>query len=149
LNNRQLAISGSVFFFLFHCIGCTHQAYVGNTKSYKDIAVINDSSTLSLRQDRASIAAVDDKRWRLSAWSMPAKVEVLPGQHSVAIYCWHGFEPSSNAGLQGRLESINFNAQTGHDYQVYCSVKDGRYVRWVKDITTGEIVGGIGNQPEL
>jgi len=149
MNNRQFAISVSVLLFLLHCIGCTHQAYVGNTKPYTDIAVINDSSTLTLRLDRASIAAVDDKRWRLSIWTMPAKVEVLPGLHSVAIYCWHGFEPSSNAGLQGRLKSVNFNAHTGHDYQVYCSVKDGSYVRWIKDTTTGETVGGIGNQPEL
>ena len=141
MNNRLFAYFGCVIFILLQCISCTHQAYEGNIKSYEDIAVINDSFTGSMRQDRASISAVDDETWKLSHWSMPEQVEVLPGEHSVAIYCWHGFGPSSNVGLQGRLGSVNFNAEAGHDYQVYCSVNNGRYVRWIKDLTTGEIVG--------
>ncbi len=144
MNNRLFVCFGWHLFILLQCISCTHHAYEGNTKPYEEIAVINDSFTGSMRWDRASISAVDDETWKLSRWSMREQVEVLPGEHSVAIYCWHGFGPGSNVGLQGRLGSVTFNAEAGHDYQVFCSVSNGRYVRWIEDLTTGEIAGEDG-----
>jgi hypothetical protein len=126
------------------CVGCTHHAYEGRTKPYQEVAVIKDSYTGSLRRDRASIAGLDDQSFRLSWWSMPEAVDVLPGEHRVSIYCWHGFGPDANAGIQGRLGSVNFTSQAGHEYQVFCRVEDGRFVRWIQDTTTGEIVGEPG-----
>jgi hypothetical protein len=139
VNNRLL---GCGLFVLALCAGCAHKAYEGEEKPSEAVAVINDSYTGSLRWDRASITAVDDKRWEWSEWSMPEQVEVLPGDHKVSIYCWHGFGPSHSAGLLGRVGSVDFNAQAGHDYQVFCGIDNGRYVRWITDLTTGEIVGG-------
>ena len=70
---------------------------------------------------------------------MPENVDVLPGEHRVSIYCWHGFGPDSSAGLQRRLGFIHFMAEAGHEYQVSCGVV-GRFVRWIEDLTSGEIV---------
>jgi hypothetical protein len=71
---------------LLLCVGCTHHAYEGRTKPYGEVAVIKDSYTGSLRSERASIAGVDDQSFRLAWWSMPEKVDVLPGEHRVTIY---------------------------------------------------------------
>ena len=126
---------------LLLCAGCTHHAYEGRTKPYGEVAMIKDSYTGSLRSERASIAGVDDQSFRLSWWTMPESVDVLPGEHRVSIYCWRGLGPDSSAGLQGRLGFVNFTAQAGHEYQIFCGVEDGRFVRWIEDLTGGEIVG--------
>ena len=133
---------GCALFTLVTCVGCAHQAYEGDSKSSEEVAVINDSFTGSMRWDRASISAVDGERSEWSEWSTPEQVEVLPGAHTVLIDCWHGFGFTSRAGLLGRVGTVDFNAEAGHDYQVFCGVKNGKYVRWIVDRTTGEIVGG-------
>ena len=102
--------------------------------------MIKDSYTGSLRSERASIAGVDDQSFRLAWWSMPEKVDVLPGEHRVTIYCWRGFGPGSSAGLQGRLGFVKFTAQAGNEYQIFCGVEVGRFVRWIEDLTSGEVI---------
>ena len=139
MNNRIFATLLPV---LALCAGCAHQKYQGDERSSKEVAVINDSYTMSLRWDRAQIIAVDDERSEYSDWVMPEQVEVLPGKHSVSIYCWHGFKASHRSGLQGRVGSVEFEAKPGHEYQVFCGTSNGRYVRWIKDLTAEEIVGG-------
>jgi len=137
---RLFSNVGCLFFILVQCVGCAHQAYDMDEKSSENIAVINDSFTGSMRWDRASISSVDGEVWEWSEWSMPEQVEVLPRTHTVSIRCWHGF--NQHTGLLGRVGSVEFNAEAGHDYQVFCDVKNGKYMRWIEDLTTGQTVGG-------
>ena len=136
MDNR---LFGCLLFSLALCAGCAHQSYEGDTKSTEETAVINDSYTGSMRSDRAQILAVDGDSF---GGARPEQVDVLPGEHSVSIYCWHGFFARDRHGLQGRVGSVSFDAQAGHEYQVFCSTSNGRYVRWITDLATDEIVGG-------
>jgi hypothetical protein len=136
MNNKLL---GWLLFTLVLCVGCAHQAHDEDAKSSEDIAVINDSYTGSMRSDRAQILAVDGDNF---GGSKPEQVEVLPGKHSVTIYCWHGYLDRDRHGLQGRVGSVDIDVQAGHEYKVFCSTSNGRYVRWIVDLATDEIVGG-------
>ena len=136
MNNRLV---GWLSLTLFLCAGCSHQAHNEDTKPSEDIAVINDSYTGSMRSDRAQILAVDGDNF---GGAKTEQVEVLPGMHSVTIYCWHGYFDRDRHGLQGRTGSVDFDAQAGHEYKAFCSTSKGRYVRWIIDLATEEIVGG-------
>lgn len=138
--NKLFVRAGLVLFVVALATGCAHQAYEGEVETSKQIAVINDSYTGSMRWNRASIAAVDDKVLEWSGWSNPEQVEVLPGEHRVRIHCWHGF--NQHTGLLGRTGSVDFVAEAGHEYQIFCDVEKGRFKRWIKDLNTDEIVGG-------
>ena len=92
-----------------------------------------------MRSDKAQILAVDGDNF---GGSKPEQVEVLPGTHSVTIYCWHGYFDRDRHGLQGRVGSVEFDAQAGREYKAFCSTSNGRYVRWIVDLSTEEIVGG-------
>lgn len=124
------------------CTGCVEQAYEGSEKSPKALAIIKSSraSTDGLQSDRATIVAVDGNYFDVSPIR---RVEVLPGKHTVMIRCWHGsLVVGQNAGLQGRQGSIEFVAEAGREYQVFCSTSDNKFVKWITDLTTDEIVGG-------
>ena len=124
------------------CTGCVEQAYEGSEKSPKAVAIImtSQTSTDGLQSDRATIVAVDGDYFDDSPLR---QVEVLPGKHTVVIRCWHGsLIIGQNAGIQGRQGSVEFIAQAGREYQVICSTSDGKFVRWITDLTTDEIVGG-------
>jgi hypothetical protein len=136
VNNR---LFGYLPIALVLCVGCTHQAHDEGTKTSENIAVINDSYTGSMRSDRAQILAVDGDNF---GGSKPEQVEVLPGKHSVTIYCWHGYLDRDRHGLQGRTGSVEFDAQAGHEYKAFCSTSKGRYIRWIADLANDEIVGG-------
>ena len=135
----NLKFYGCLSLTLFMCVGCAHQANNEDTKSSENIAVINDSYTGSMRSDRAQIVAVDGDYF---GGSKPEQVEVLPGTHSVTINCWHGYFDRDRHGLQGRVGSVEFDAQAGREYKAFCSTSRGRYVRWIVDVATDEIVGG-------
>lgn len=129
-------------FLLVLCTGCAEQAYDGGEKSSEEVAVIKNSytGTGGLQSDRADILAVDDDYFD---GSPSARVEVLPGKHSVEIRCWHGgLLVEKSVGLQGHQGSVEFIAKAGREYKVFCSTSNGRYVRWITDLTTDEIVGG-------
>ena len=129
-------------FLLVLCAGCAEQAYDGGEKSSTEVAVIKNSytGTGGLKSDRADILAVDGDYFD---GSPPGRVEVLPGRHSVEIRCWHGgLLVEKSAGLQGHQGSVEFIAKAGREYQAFCSTSDGKYVRWITDLTTDEIVGG-------
>ena len=142
MGNRILK---SFLFLLVLCTGCAEQAYDGSEKSSKEVAVIKNSytGTGGVKSDRAEIVAVDGDRFDGSS---PKRVEVLPGKRSVDIRCWHGgLLVEKSTGLQGRQGSVEFIAKAGREYKAFCSTSDGKYVRWITDLTTDEIVGG-GNQ---
>ncbi len=136
MNNK---VFGCLLVTLALCAGCSHQTYEGDTKLSGETALINDSYTGSMRSDRAQILAVDGDNF---GGARPEQVEVLPGEHSVSIYCWHGYLARDRHGLQGRVGSVDFNALAGHEYKVFCSTSKGRYIRWITDLTPDEIVGG-------
>ena len=124
------------------CTGCVEQAYKGNEKSPEALAIITSSqtSTDGLQSARATIVAVDGDYFDVSPIR---RVEVLPGKHTVVIRCWRGsLVVAQNAGLQGRQGSVEFIAQAGREYQVFCSTSDNKFVKWITDLTTDEIVGG-------
>ena len=121
--------------------GCAEQAYDGTEKSSDEVAVIKNSytSTGGVKSDRAEIIAVDDNYFD---GSPPGRVEVLPGEHSVVIRCRHGrLITEQSTGLQGRQGSVEFVAKAGREYEVLCSTDRGKYVKWITDLTTDEIVG--------
>jgi hypothetical protein len=121
--------------------GCAEQAYDGGAKSSAEVAVIKNSYTSrgGLKSDRADIIGVDDDYFDGSS---PGQVEVLPGEHSVEIRCWHGgLIAEQSTGLQGHQGSVQFVAKAGREYEVVCSVDSGRYLKWITDLTTDEIVG--------
>ena len=124
------------------CTGCVEQVYEGSAKSPKAIAIIMPSQTTTegVQSDRATILAVDGDYFD----DLPIRrVEVLPGKHTVVIRCWHGsLVVGQNAGIQGRQGSVEFIAQAGREYQVFCSTSDNKFVKWITDLTTDEIVGG-------
>jgi len=129
-------------FLLTLCTGCAEQAYDGGEKPSKDVAVIKDSytSTGGVKSDRANILAVDGDYFD---GSPPGRVEILPGRHSVEIRCWHGgLLVEKSVGLQGHQGSVEFIAKAGREYEASCSTSDGRFVRWITDLTTDEVVGG-------
>jgi hypothetical protein len=128
-------------FLLILCTGCAEQAYDGGEKSSEEVAVIKNSYTSKggMKSDRADIVAVDDDYFD---GSPPARVEVLPGKHSVEIRCRHGgLLVEKGVGLQGRQGSVEFIAKAGREYEVLCSTDNGRYMKWITDLTTDEIVG--------
>ena len=121
--------------------GCAEQAYDGGEKSSTEVAVIKNSYTSrgGMKSDRAEILAVDDDYFD---GSPPARVEVLPGKHSVEIRCWHGgLLVEKNIGLQGQQGSVEFVAKAGREYEVLCSTDSGKFIKWISDLTTDEIVG--------
>jgi hypothetical protein len=121
--------------------GCAEQAYDGGEQSSNEVAVIKNSYTSrgGLKSDRADIIAVDDDYFD---GSPPGQVEVLPGEHSVMIRCWHGGLISEKSiGLQGHQGSVEFVAKAGREYEVLCSTDSGKYMKWITDLTTDEIVG--------
>jgi hypothetical protein len=138
MDNRIL----TCFIFLLALgTGCAEQAYDGGEKSSNEVAVIKNSYTRrgGLKSDRADIIAVDDDYFD---GSPPGRVEVLPGEHSVVIRCRHGGLISDNGiGLQGRQGSVDFVAKAGREYEVLCSTDNGKYIKWITDLTTDEIVG--------
>ena len=139
MGNRILK---SFLFLLVLCTGCAEQAYDGSEKSSKEVAVIKNSytGTGGVKSDRAEIVAVDGDRFDGSS---PKRVEVLPGKHSVEIRCRHGkLIVQNNVGLQGRQGSVEFIAKAGREYKVLCSTSDGKFVKWITDLSTGEVVGG-------
>jgi hypothetical protein len=121
--------------------GCAEQAYEGGEKPSEEVAVIKNSytSTGGVNSDRAEIIAVDDDTFDGSS---PGRVEVLPGEHSVVIRCWHGgLIADKGTGLQGRQGSVEFVAKAGREYEVLCDTEGGKYIKWITDLTTDEIVG--------
>ena len=121
--------------------GCAEQAYDGSQKSSEAVAVIKNSYTSrgGMKSDRADIVAVDDDYFD---GSPPSRVEVLPGEHSVVIRCWHGgLISEKSTGLQGHQGSVEFVAKAGHEYEVLCTTDSGKFVKWITDLTTDEIVG--------
>ena len=129
-------------FLLVLCAGCAEQAYDGGEKLSKELAVIKNSytSTGGMKSDRADILAVDGDYFD---GSPSARVEVLPGSHSVEIRCWHGGLLSEKTiGLQGHQGSVEFIAVAGREYKALCRISNGAFVRWITDVTTDEIVGG-------
>jgi hypothetical protein len=92
-----------------------------------------------LKSDRADIVSVDGNYFDGES---PPRVEVLPGERSVEIRCWHGGLLTENsAGLQGHQETVRFEARAGRTYKAFCKVDNGRYVKWITDLTTDEVVG--------
>ena len=132
-------------FLLALCGGCAeqaYQAYDGGEKSPKEVAVLKNSytGTGGVKSDRADILAVDGDYF---GGSSPGRVELLPGRHSVEIRCWHGgLLVENSVGLQGHQGSVDFVAKAGREYKAFCSTSDGKFVRWITDLTTDEIVGG-------
>jgi len=129
-------------FLLVLCAGCAEQAYDGGEKSSTEVAVIKNSytGTGGLKSDRAEILAVDGDYFDGSS---PGRVEVLPGRHSVVIRCRHGrLLVENSVGVQGRQGSVEFFAKAGREYKAFCSTSDGKFMKWITDLTTDEIVGG-------
>ena len=138
MNNRIIKYS---FLFLALTAGCAEQAYDGSEKSSAEVAVIKNSYTSrgGMKSDRADIIAVDNDFFD---GSPPARVELLPGEHSVVIRCWHGgLISEKSTGLQGHQGTVEFVAEAGREYKAFCSVSDGKYMKWITDLTTDEIVG--------
>lgn len=127
------------------CIGCgaqDYKTYEGAEKPDAEVAVLKHSyiGTGGVKSDRAEILGVDDIYFDGDA---PDQVEVLPGEHSVEIRCWHGrLLVEDSFGLQGHQGSIDFIAEAGHEYQAYCTTSKGAYVRWITDLSTDEVVAG-------
>jgi hypothetical protein len=130
-----------IFFLLPLVTGCAEQAYDGGEKPSTEVAVIKNSYTSrgGLQSDRADIIAVDDNYFD---GSPPGRVDVLPGEHSVVIRCWHGgLIADKSTGLQGRQGPVQFVAKAGREYEVVCSVDSGKFEKWITDLTTDEVVG--------
>jgi hypothetical protein len=125
------------------CTGCAeqaYQAYGGVDKSSKELAVIKPSSRDVIRGVHAEILGVDDDYFD---GSEPEMVDILPGKHSVLIRCRRGgIIVDENVGFQEREGSVEFIAQAGREYIAFCGTDDYKFVRWIADPTTGEIVGG-------
>ena len=97
-----------------------------------EMVVIVDSYWGSLRYSTAGIWGVNG-----AALNFKERVKVPPGEHTVTIYCAHGYGLGSQ--LSATIREIVFIAKSGHKYQVKCSEKDGA---WIEDTATNEIVGG-------
>jgi hypothetical protein len=133
-------------FLLVLCTGCADQvykAYDGGEKSSDELAVIKPFSTGGIRGVHAEILGVDDDYFD---GSLPERVEILPGKHSVLIRCGRGrlvFE--DNDGLQDRQGSVEFTARAGRKYMAVCSINKNSFLKWITDLASDEIVG-VENQ---
>jgi len=118
--------------------GCAHQAYVGETLSSNEIAIVEDSYWGSFRFDRAMIIGVDHDDF--GAFGRE-RVKLLPGKHKIYIMCYHGWNMAT-AGLYGRHEVIEFDAEANHEYRAYCSIIDDDQWSWIEELESASIAGG-------
>ena len=92
--------------------------------------------------DRADIDSVDGEYIEGNV----VKVEMLPGDHIVRLTCMPPFPSIYTSG--NRSGPIKLSVEASHQYQTYCDIyerkasgRDKVYF-WIKDLTTGDIVGG-------
>lgn len=128
----------SIVLILFLAIsGCATQAK-SPTLPDEEMAVLHGSYWGSLRWHKAAISGYDNVDFGLKPVMM---VKLLPGTHSISAKCFTGFDMLTT-GMMAIGRTISFHAESGHSYQVLCGSDGSGRTFWIKDKSTGEVVGG-------
>ena len=127
-----------ILFALMIISGCATQPTSQDNPS-DEMAVLHDSYWGSLRWHKAAINGYDSIDFGLKIVMM---VKLLPGEHSINASCFSGFDPLTT-GMLAITQTINFQAEAGHSYQVLCGSYGQRKTFWIKDKSSGEVVGGF------
>ena len=121
--------------------GCATQA-VGPNHSSDEMAVLHGSYWGSLRWHKAAIDGYDGIDFGIKPVMM---VKLLPGEHSITAICFTGFDMLTT-GMMAITRTINFQAETGHSYQVRCGSHGSGKTFWIIDKTSNKVVGGFAPQ---
>jgi hypothetical protein len=117
--------------------GCATQA-IGPDHPSEEMATLHGSYWGSLRWNKAAIDGYDGIDFGMKPVMM---VKLLPGEHSITAVCFTGFDPMTT-GMFAITSTIRFQAEAGHSYQVRCGSSGSGKTFWIKDKTSGKVVGG-------
>lgn len=110
------------------------RAYPGAKRPDAEVAIVkNDFAIYGFWGWSIKVVQVDG----VDVGELDGAVEVLPGQHTIAITY---FSDTAGMMLHGRHPCfVTFQAVAGHRYQVSGdgSLSDSRWRGWIEDLTTG------------
>ena len=121
--------------------GCATQS-ISQDQTSDEMATLHGSYWGSLRWYKAAIDGYDGIDFGLKPVMM---VKLLPGEHSITAICFTGFDPLTT-GMFAITRTISFQAEAGHSYQVRCGSDGSGKTFWIKDKTSGKVVGGYAPQ---
>jgi hypothetical protein len=125
---RRTSVAAAIAGLLLSGCGAV-QLYPGNRLPKNQVAVIEIGNVLLYSVDGTSVDTL-------------GKVEILPGIHNLTAN-------HNAAGYGETVMTYTFTAEAGHRYLFDADYNFGRnfsWRPWIKDLDTGEIVGGF-DQP--